>query len=386
MMSSPLLLRRGLPLVGLLALASRGAAQTPLTSYALFGGDVVALASSAKINAGLIGSNGNIVLGPQTECVGLEAGGKLQYSSTGGVTVNGPLTFNGDIALGVASKIKGPINCGGSLKAVDQSTFSGDITAAGDVVIGLAGEINGNVNAGRYFSQGTFNKMTGDVLANGGAIISGTVTGNVTAAHLRVDDSGQISGKAKQGTGTVTPSKYALVAVPPADTFEAGTGEDDGAGDADSPLKPGKYGALNISANHKVYLTSGDYYFSSVTFGQSSSLRLVNVSAQKGLHVFVTGDVKEALWVTTFVNGKAFADADSTLAGKVVWEVLGKFDQTESGNGGSDEWFGTIFTPTGRIIFGNNSKLTGSLISGGSITAGTFFAQTFVPCARFAAP
>ena len=388
-MSSPLL-RRGLPLAGLLLAlggpASRGLAQTPLTGYALFGGDVVALASSAKINAGLIGSNGNIVLGPQAECVGLEAGGKLQFSSTGGGTaVNGPLTFNGDIALGVANKIKGPINCGGSLTANDQSTFSSDITTANDVVIGLSGEINGNVNAGRYFSQGAFNKMTGDVLANGGAIVGGLVTGNVTATHLHMDDSGRITGKVKQGSGTVTPAKYAPVAVPPADTFEAGTGEDSGSSDADSPLKPGKYGALNVPASRKVYLTSGDYYFSSVTLGQSASLRLVNISSDKGLRVYVTGDVSEALWVTTFVNGKAFTDADSSLAGKVVWEVMGKFDQTAAGNGGSDEWFGTIFTPVGRIVFGNNSKLTGSLISGGSITAGTFFAQTFVPAARFAA-
>lgn len=173
--------------------------------------------------------------------------------------------------------------------------------------------------------------------------------------------------------------------IPVADTFEAGGGEDDGASDPDAPLKPGKYGALKVTDNRKVYLTSGEYYFSSISLGQSSSLRLVNVTAQKGLHVFVTGDVTEAPSVMTFVNGKAFADADLTLAGKVIWEVLGKFDQTAAANGGSDEWFGTIFTPTGRIAFGSNSKLTGSLISGGQITAGASFTQTFVPCGKFAA-
>lgn len=367
-------------------LAGRCAAQEPLTNYALFGGDVVTLSGPAKVNAGMIGSNGNIVLGPSTECAGLEGGGKLQFSSTGGTTANGPITFNGDVALGIASKIKGPISSGGSINVVAQSVLTGDVTAAGDIILGLSGGVEGNIFAGRYFSQGAFNKMTGNVIANGGAIIGGTLNGNVTASQLDVPFGGQINGKTKQGTGTVTPAKYMPMTLPPADTFEAGTSDDDGASDADDPLKPGKYGALKVSANHKIYLTSGDYYFSSVSLGQSSSIHLVNVTPAKGLHIFVTGDVTEALWVTSFINGKAFADSDSALAGKVIWEVLGKFDQTASTNGGSDEWFGTIFAPKGPILFGSNSKLTGALISGGQVTAGAFFNQTFVPSARFAVP
>jgi cytoskeletal protein CcmA (bactofilin family) len=378
--------RRCLPLLGLfLAVAGPAAAQNPLTAYAVFGGQSVTLSGPGKVNTGLIGSNGDVALGPSLECRGAEGGGQLRYVSTGGSTITGPVTFNGDVALGVATKVRGPISSGRNISVVAQSVLNGDITAAGDVTIGLSAAINGNVHAGGSFYEGAFDKMTGDVVANNGASIGGLVNGTVTTMQIEVPFGGALNGKAIQKKKAVTPARFSPVAVPPADDFKAGTEDNDGAGDADDPLKPGRYGALGVGQGRKVYLTSGDYYFTSITLASSASVHLVNVTPAKGLHVFVTGDIRPGTFVSAFVNGKPYAEANPALAGKVLWETLGDFDGTANGQG-DYEWFGAVFAPKGAVNFGNNVKLTGSAVGATDVTAGAFFTQTFVPSGRFVAP
>ncbi|MBV9849534.1 MAG: polymer-forming cytoskeletal protein [Armatimonadetes bacterium] len=350
-----------------------------MTSFAVYSAVGVTLDSSTKINAGLVGSNGDVSIGPFSRFAGLKAGGRLGFSSTGGgVTVIGPITFNGDVALGQDFSVLGAINSGGSIGINDRPHITGDITAAGSVLIALSGGIVGNIRAGGNFRVGDFNTITGDVLANGSALVGGTVNGSVTCHDLSFQFPGQVNGKTRQGAGAVTPAKYVPEALPPADTFKTGKENSSGATTPDSPLPPGRYAALDAPDFRQVYLTAGDYSFQSITLGDSASLHLMNISATKGLHVFVSGDVHLGRFVKTFVKEQALVNANTALAKKALWEVLGKFDTL-----GSDEFFGTIFAPNGPIVLGGNCTLTGSLVSGGPITAGVFFTETFEPSGKF---
>ncbi|MDQ2686866.1 MAG: polymer-forming cytoskeletal protein [Armatimonadota bacterium] len=395
----------GAALMAVGVLAGRGAAQqsptpaptptpvtaptpTPLslslTQFAVFADEGVTLDGPATIKKGLIGSNGYVSLGPNTQCAGV-AGRTLRFSSAGGATINGPITINDEIALGIGSKITGDINGGANIDISPQSQITGRLTAAQDIRLGMSGHITGDVRAGGSVFQEAFHTLTGNVLAKSGAQINGTVNGNVTCQALSVPFGGHVNGQAKQGTGDVVPLTYAPVALPTSDTISVNDHTITGESAPDAPVKPGHYGALVLSEGQKLYLTSGDYYFSRLVLPRSSSVHLVNVSDAKGLHVYVATDITVGIFVKTFVNGQASADTESSLAKKVLWEVGGNFEAAPDASGSGD-FFGAVFAPKGSISIGDFEKFTGSLVSGRRITAGSGFTQIFVPSGRFALP
>lgn len=355
-----------------------------LTQFAVFADEGVTLDGPATIKTGLIGSNGYVSLGPNTQCAGV-AGRTLRFSSAGGATINGPITINDEIALGIGSKITGDINGGANIDINPQSQVTGNVTAAQDIRLGQSGRMTGNVRASGSVFQEAFHTLTGNIVAKNGAQISGTVNGSVTCQALSVPFGGHVNGEAKQGSEDVVPLKYAPVALPTSDTISVNEHTITGESSPDAPVKPGHYGALVLSEGQKLYLTSGDYYFSRLVLPRSSSVHLVNVSDAKGLHVYVATDITVGIFVTTFVNGQASADADSSLAKKVLWEVGGNFEAAPDSSGSGD-FFGAVFAPKGTISLGSFERLTGSLVSGRRITAGVGFTQTFVPSGRFALP
>src|SRR5688572_5962802 len=82
------------------ALAAPAAAQ--VSEFAAFGATAVQIGQSARIFNGLTGSNGNVGYVAFNHFDGLVGGGSLTYTSTGGsFELDGPLTFNGDVNLGV---------------------------------------------------------------------------------------------------------------------------------------------------------------------------------------------------------------------------------------------------------------------------------------------
>lgn len=356
----------------------------PLTTFAIFGAEGMALDGPAKIDTGLIGSNGYVSLGPSVQCAGITSG-SLRFTSVGGVAVSGPITVNGEIALGLASKINGDINGGANIAVSPQSHVNGSITAAQDIKVGAAGDMTGDIHAGRSFFQEAFHTLNGNVLANEGAEIGGTVNGSVTCRTLSVPFGGHVNGQAKPGTGDVVPLKYTPVTLPAADPIPVNEHTITGSSAPDAPVRPGHYGALILADNQKLYLTAGDYYFSRVVLSKTSSVHLVNISDTHGLHVFVATDITVGIFVKTFVNGQPSADADASLAKKVLWEVGGNFEAAPDGSGSGD-FFGAVFAPKGSISVGNYEHLTGSLVSGRRVTAGAGFTQTFVPSGRFALP
>ncbi len=100
-----------------------------ITSYAIFGQGGVNM-SGSTVN-GVIASNGDIQVNPFSTFGGLTGGGSLIANTLGGLTINGPITFNGSVSTGQYFTINGAVNSGGSVDIGVGAKTNGSITAAG---------------------------------------------------------------------------------------------------------------------------------------------------------------------------------------------------------------------------------------------------------------
>lgn len=139
----------------------------------------------------------------------------------------------------------------------------------------------------------------------------------------------------------------------------------------DITIAPGSYGSLSLGGKNKVYLSAGDYYFTSISSGTQPSLYL-DLSGGD-INIFVTGNVSFGDQLDIYVNsgsgyqsmtqGQNFRTSLLPLAAGVYLETLGSFSMSNQ-----NEWFGTIFAQ-GNISFANQNKLAGAYYSsGGQVT------------------
>jgi cytoskeletal protein CcmA (bactofilin family) len=332
------------------------AAADPITDFGVFGNKGVSFPGAVNVSGGLIGSNKDVLVGTFSHLNGATGGGSFLNGPLGGVTINGPVTFNNNVTIHFSSSVSGPINAGGTVFLGGNGSTYGPVTAKGSVTGEFPVTINGNVLTGGNFTIGPFGKVNGNVTANGTVTLNGSqVTGVVTANAMT----------------TVTPLSFSPVAVPGADKFSAGGQDIVLSTFQNIALAPGSYGKLSLGGTNNVQLRSGDYFFTSIesrtpfNFGNSLSLDLSNGP----INIFVTGniDLGTGTGGNIFVNGlPAFMGlgqpnpaVNQALAGDVFLETLGNF----TGNG---VFFGTIFTPNGDI---NPTGLTviGSLLAGGFV-------------------
>jgi hypothetical protein len=353
------------------ALACAGQA----TDFAIFGQQGVSIGQSSTVN-GVVASNGDIAVNPFSNFAGLTGGGALDANTLGDFTVNGAVTFNGNVSTGQFANINGPINSGGTVNVGVGATTQA-ITATGDVIEQQSATTTGNVLAGGSFTNGVFGQNIGNVAANGNVTVDGTVNGHVTYGNtLAVGVFGKINGSTSQGVTTVSPASYTTTNTPPATSFTSGGPNVNGnnSGSASNPLAPGHYGALNIGTFGQLYLTAGNYYFSSFSFS-GNSINLLNVGPNSLINIFVTGNVFEDTFANVTVNGASYSSANSALAGDVLLETLGNYSQNSLG---SVNFFGTIFAPDGTVTIGQFSNLTGQIIASGQVSIGVEFNQNFV--------
>ena len=343
-------MRKWLLVMGLWALAARTAPADAITDFAVFGGTGVTVGGSSAVVGGLTGSNQTVTSNAFVTYAGL-AGGQLQMTSPSAtMTVNGPLTFGGNIAANV-STITGPINGGGNVALGFAFGQTRGITARGSVSVGPVYTVNGNILAGGPVTLGSFTTVTG------------TVTPNAP---------------------NVTPVPFTPVALPGADVFSPGTTPVNVPGGFGPPtaIAPGAYGNLNVATFGKVTLRSGDYFFNNVTFGGSTELHL-DLSSGAPLNVFVAGAFTRGAFSNVFVRGPTgpevpMTGADPSLASLVFLETLGTFTDTAG-----DQFFGTIFAPNAPVALGQSERIIGSVVSGRTVTTGAFFNLSFVGANRF---
>jgi cytoskeletal protein CcmA (bactofilin family) len=367
---------------GLFLTMTSAAAAESIAAYGIFGNSGVAIGQGSTVTGGLAGSNDTVRLDPLSNFDGLAGGGELAIAPLGAVTVNGNILFNGGVATGQFTNVRGTIDSGGDV-AFGPGATSGNITATGGVNLPIGAKVIGNVLAGGNFLVGDLATVQGNVGTNGNAIVNGTVTGNLThAGTLTLGPFGSL-GSQNTGMVVVNPARFMPVTVPSADTFTAGGPNLTSGGSLTAPLAPGRYGSLTLAVLNDLYLTAGDYFFTSINLQGSQTIHLLNLSAGRGINIFVTGDVTEGALVDTKVNEQPFSAADAALAANVFWETLGRFTQAPLG---ADHLFGTVFAPNDNITFGQFTQVTGAVISGAQISTGPGFLLNYVPSAHFLAP
>jgi predicted acyltransferase (DUF342 family) len=359
-----------------------GPARAQVGGYAVFGTQGVSIGQSGTIN-GVVASNGDVAVNPFSTFNGLTGGGSLLGNTLGDFTVNGPVTFNGNVTTGQFAKINGPINSGGNVDLRFSDTATQSITARGDVFQGQAAATTGNIMAGGSFSNGDFSVVNGNVFANANVTVNGSVKGNVEFGNsLTIGPFGSITGTQTHGTVAVNPASYAIASIPHADSFSSGGPPVTGGTSLANPLAPGSYGALNIPTFGNLYLTAGNYFFDSFSFN-GDAIHLLNLTPQSRINIFVKGDVFENTFSNVFIGEQPFGSANASLASNVLLETLGNYSQNSLG---SVKFFGTIFAPDGNITIGQFSSLTGSLIAGGRVDIGVGFNETFVSSSTLFVP
>ncbi|MDB5291470.1 MAG: hypothetical protein JWL69_2711 [Phycisphaerales bacterium] len=366
------------------AAALAGPARADLPGYAVFGGAGVSFGASATIIGGDLATNGSLVTGAFSTFTGaVSGGGSLSYLSTGGSsTFGGPVTFNGDTSFGSFNTFNGPVNSGGNATFASSATINANVTAAGSITTSFA-TVNGNLTAGQDVSLTTsFDKMTGNIRASHNVTVNGPLTGKVVYGNtLTVGPFGSISGPTAVGGGPVVPATYAPLTAP-SHPFTAGGPAVTAGGSLAAPLAPGSYGALNIPWPNDLYLTAGDYYFTTFTLPGGENIHLENLTPSSHINIFVTGDVTLGSIIFMKVNEQDFASAPASLSANVLLETHGNYTQNSLGD---NQFFGTILAPQGNVTIGQYSSVTGSVLTNGTANISVGFTDTYVP-STIAAP
>ena len=353
-------------------------------------------------------------------------------SSTGtSAYLQGNVTIKGDLSVESWTTITGSVYARGDVTLNSRSYIYGDIHASGNVVLNSGCVVYGNIycngsvttnwpNAYKTTVGGNINALGAVDVAGpvGGNIISGStvkvsndhVAGNVDAAGtITVDTSnGYIDGYARSGStisgtsriaGTKTqnspapprltptpPTGFTVPPTPKASTFTASGADQVVSWNNDLVLAPntvaGKavsgaasYGALNLGGKNTLTLSTGNYYFTSITANTQVTLRL-NLSGGP-INIFVTGAVNlgDRFYVYASSDGTnyvAMTSADKTLASKVYMETHSTVTTNNLG-----QWFGTIYA-SDNINFGSSNTIIGSYYTAKALISGSSPTVTYV--------
>ena len=299
---------------------------------------------------GLVGSNGNI----ETErdallFSGLRAGGSL---NPGGIA--GQKTSIGQSGTMTEAIVNGAFNFNGSVY--------GNVHAGTGVLLGASADLYtvGGMG-GSIYSGGnvTFNAsgpvVQGNVYTNGTVSGPGVINGTVSSLPI---------GLLKT---------FSLVTMPSATVFSAGVTDVSSTGGANSNvvLVPGAYRDLNLGSNRTVTLSSGDYYFQSITSSINLDLML-DLSSGAPVNIYVTGNIdlgNNADVLVKTVGSGVFTDADllgdHSSASLVYLETHGQFTL-----GANSAWYGTVYASADvagaekvELSIGQNATVWGALYS-----------------------
>ena len=178
-----------------LAASLPSAAQTPITSFAVYG--ATGVQANVGMATGIIGSGADLSLGSFATVPGLFCGGTL--TTSGVETINGPVVVNGAGNFGQSLTVNGSLDVGGDAAFFNGPTIAGNVTTGGSLTYGVAGTITGTIRTGKDFTQGGLSTVNGPVFAGRNADVESTVNGSVTyGAGLTVGPFGTISGTRMQ--------------------------------------------------------------------------------------------------------------------------------------------------------------------------------------------
>jgi len=231
-----------------------------------------------------------------------------------------------------------------------------DLFMQGNPLPGYPAQLNGAAYAGGKLTFGqdlTVGSSTElrEVVANGAATIGSGVTiwGTLDALSATLGSS-----PAPVITGGVTaPSSktFALITMPAATVFTAGgANQTVPTGQGNSlTLAPGTYGALATSSqNQTVTLSSGNYYFDSITTQGGFDLQ-IDLTSGNCINIYVVGNAAFAGQQTLLVKGTgtggAFVpiSAAPALASLIYLETRARFTMTGGVDATHNVWGGTVY-------------------------------------------
>lgn len=318
-----------------LFMAQSALAAPVLSDFVVFGKTSVTIGSGtgSPVSAA-VGSGGSVTiqqngtLGDGDDAIVITGGGA--YTGGQNSVYVGDIIFGGSVSLAQNSKVTGSVHTGGAVTMGNGAQVSGDVVAGGSVSLGNNNAVGGSVQSG------------GRVVTGSNASVAGTVSATGTVAL----GSNPNVGGVVQGAPAPTPLAPPVIDLPDANVFSAGGANQSVAASNTLGLLADVYGALNVGNNGKVQLSSGEYFFDSMVFGNGGILEL-DLSLG-GIVVNIVGD---------FLAGNNFEIAlIGGDASDVLFEVHG-----DATFGQGAEWAGTLFAPDGTITFGNNSVIQGAL-------------------------
>ncbi len=120
--------------------------------------------------------------------------GRTRHNGTSGVNV---------VTLGPRDSLSGNLTVEGDIRI--EGSVEGEVRASGDIDIEPSANARARLEARNVAVRGN---VTGHIVASGRLSVggSGTVTGDVRAARLRVDDGATVNGNVTMGAGE-TPSE-----------------------------------------------------------------------------------------------------------------------------------------------------------------------------------
>jgi predicted acyltransferase (DUF342 family) len=352
-MKHPLISLAGL-MAGLFLMTAFPVLAAPV-DFVVYGKSSVTMGSGAvvPVNAA-IGSGGSITINQNGELGGenneLALAGGGAYTGGSGTTYVGDIIFSGSINLAQNTKVIGNVYSGGAVSMGNNVTVTGNVVASGSISLGNGSEVGGDVHAG------------GSVAAGNNATIAGTAAAGGSVALGNNASAGSIA----NGAAAPTPPAPATAIIPNVTAFTAGGDNHTVSKNGSLALDVGSYGTLTVGQNGTVTLTSGTYYFDSLSFAQNSVLELD--LSNGGITINIVGD----LWA-----GSQFEIA--LLGGDpfdVLFEVHG--DVTIAQNA---VWEGTLLATSGTVSFGQNADISGAIF-GDVVTIGQNSTFSYAPSPR----
>jgi hypothetical protein len=313
-------------MLGVLAIANTATADlisvssSPLSSFVIFSGggssgsgdDETDIGGHTAIT-GDIGSNQDLFLQGNPELPNYPA------QLSGSAYAGGNLTFGQQLTVGSSF---GPLrevvsnstaNIGGAAN-IYGNLYANNVTLGNSTGIRKAGGVGGNV------------EYTTNYIAPGSAVVEGSVTS-----------------PSSQTFGLITmPAATAFTAGGPNQTVPSGSG-------SSLTLAPNTYGALSTSSqNQTVILSSGDYYFNSITAQGTFQLQ-IDLTSGNPINIYVVGNATfnqhNTLKVKGAGTGGIFVPINQaqSLASLIYLETHARFVMSGATNANHNIWGGTVY-------------------------------------------
>lgn len=276
------------------------------------------------------------------------------------ITVTVPLSdfviFSGGAGTGNTGGYETSI--GGHTHIIGNIGSNQDLFQQGNPLTGYPAQLDGSAYAGGNLTFGqdlTVGSLSAlrQVVANGAASINSGVTiyGTLDALSTTLGSSPPPTITGGIDT-TATRDTFSLITMPAATSFTAsGSNKTVPSGSGSFlTLAPGTYGALATSSqDQSVILSSGNYYFDSITTQGGFDLN-IDLTSGNPVNIYVVGNAafagQQMLLVKGAGTGGAFVPIDQapSLAGLIYLETHAQFSMGGGLAGTHDIWGGTVYS------------------------------------------